>query len=181
MINYFKISIICFFTLIAVKSNAQENLTFSKVIQTDSVGKTKIFTTINDWFATTYKSASDVIQMSDKEAGIIIGNGSMSYGFGKLAYSCYDGYIKYTIKIYVKDNKYKVELTNFMHSGNGPQCNLGIITTSDVYTSSGMSKNAHNKVWEDIKLKIEQNSNDIFISLENKTKIMKSGNDGSDF
>jgi hypothetical protein len=172
-------NIIFYFSLIFVSTISllgQENLSFSKVIQTDSVGKIVLFVNINDWFATTYNSANDVIQMADKDAGIIIGNGSFSYSFGKLAYLCYDGYVKYTIKVNIKDNRYKVELTNFNHSvkaGNNISCALGIITNSATYTDTGISKSYHNKVWEDLKLKVELYSNDIFKSLENKTKSIK--------
>lgn len=161
---------------------AQENLTFEKVIETDSVGKTMIFATINDWFATTYNSANDVIQMADKDAGIIIGNGSMSFSYGGIFYLCYEGYIKYTIKVYIKENRYKIVLTNFNHSSeNSPECALGVITTADFYTTTGMSKKFHNKVWAGIKVKAEQYSNEIFMSLEKKTKDIKIEKVGSDW
>ena len=65
-------------------SFGQDALVFSKVIQTDSIGKAKLFAAIHDWFATTYNSANDVIQMADKEEGTIIGNGSMTYKNEKL-------------------------------------------------------------------------------------------------
>jgi len=169
-----KIILLCFLVLAStIVSNGQEALTFSKVIQTDSVGKTKLFTTINEWFASTYNSAKDVIQVADKEAGLIVGNGSMNYTYGKIAYRCYEGQVTYTIKVYVKDNRYKVELTNFNHTvntGNAPSCSLGPVSTSEVYATSGMSKSYHNNVWGDIKEKAQQYSMQIFDSLEKKTK-----------
>lgn len=100
----------------------------------------------------------------------------MNYSFGKMGYLCYDGYITYTIKVNIKDNRYRVELINFKHSvkaGNSPQCALGFITTSEKYAESGMSKNYQNNVWSDIKLKAEQYSNEIFESLANSTKSIK--------
>ena len=177
-------SILLFIVTSTINSWGQETLIFSKVISTDSVGKAKLFATINDWFASTYNSANDVIQMTDKEEGIIVGNGSMSYSYGKMAYLCYEGYIKYTIKVYVKDNRYKVELTNFNHSvkpGNASSCSLGLITNSEVHTTTGMSKNYHNNTWNDIKIKVEQYSSQIFESLDKKTKNIKSDKDKSDW
>lgn len=179
-----KINLLFGLLLIAsLNINAQENLKFEKVIKTDSIGKNLLYSTINDWFATTYNSANDVIQMSDKDAGIIIGNGSMTYN-RKGMYTCYGGYIKYTIKIYVKDNRYKVVLTNFNHSvkaGNGAQCALGIVTAADVYATKGMSKRYHNKTWNDIKIKAEEYSNGIFLSLDKKTKNVKTETDEDDW
>jgi hypothetical protein len=169
--------LMCMLVLTASSLLAQENVSFEKVIKVDSTKKAIIFATVNDWFASTYNSANDVIQMSDKEEGIIIGNGSMNYNYGKMSYSCYTGYIKYTIKVYVKDNRYKVVLTNFSHSvkaGNGQQCSLGMITSKELYATSGMSKKYHNNVWKDIKAKTESYSNEIRLSLKKKTSEKKS-------
>ncbi len=160
--------------LLSIITYGQEGITFSKVIRVDSVGKAELFSTINDWFASTYNSANDVIQMADKEDGTIIGKGSMNYSFGKAVYGCYEGYINYTIKAYIKDNRYKIELSNFSHVGNGSACSLSNITTAEFYATTGMSKNYQNNVWKDLKTKIELFSNDIFESLNKKTKSVKS-------
>ncbi|MBU3928340.1 MAG: hypothetical protein KKB74_11085, partial [Bacteroidetes bacterium] len=61
------------------------------------------------------------------------------------------------------------------------QCALGLITTADVYTTKGISKKYHNNVWSGIKLKAEQYSNEIFASLENKTKEIKIEKVGDDW
>jgi len=155
-----------FIILMTINLSAQDVISFEKVIKTDSIGKALLFSKIHEWFATTYNSANDVIQMVDKDAGIIIGKGSMKYFYGK--HSSYNGNINYTIKVYVKDNRYKVILSNFKHSGLG--FDLGLITSAKIYATKGMYKKYHNKAWDDIKLKIEQYSNGIFNSLENKTK-----------
>jgi hypothetical protein len=152
--------------LTTINLSAQSTLSFERVIKTDSVGRAKLFSTINDWVASNYNSAQDVIQMADKDAGIIIGKGTMKYFFKNL--SSYNGYINYTIKVYIKDNRYKVILTNFYHTGLS--LNLGLITSADIYTTKGPYKNSKNKVWKDIKLKIKHYSNDIINSLDNKTK-----------
>lgn len=154
---------------------SQEFLEFSKVIRIDSVDKQMLFVAIYDWFATTYNSANDVIQMADKDAGIIIGNGNFKYVFengNKLSYICYAGSIGHTIKVYIKDERFKVELTSFKHRGNpssDSSCTLGMITTDEIYKTSGLGKNMLNKVWKDLKIKAEKFSKKIFISLEKKT------------
>jgi hypothetical protein len=160
---------------------SQDPLLFSKVVNTDSVGISKLYENINDWFATNYKSAQNVIQMSDKESGTIIGKAITYYSYGKQIYLCYGGEINYTIKVNVKDNRFKVELINFIHTvypGNSLQCALGLITTAENYTNKGMSAKYHNIVWNDIKKKMEAYSNDIFNSLENSIKSnLKTEND----
>ena len=155
---------------------SQESFTISKVITTEEVGKSMIYVAINDWFATTYNSANDVIQMADKEAGIIIGNGSMDYSKKGIAYMCYGGWLKYTIKVYMKDNRFKVDITNFRHSvkpDHGQQCALGLITNAENYTDKGMSKKYHNKVWNDIKEYGTSYAENLFLSLEERAKNIK--------
>ena len=151
---------------------ATEPITFSKVIQSDNSSKTKLFVSINDWFASNYNSANEVIQMADKDEGIIIGKGSMEYSHRKISYLCYGGWIKYTIKVYIKENRYKVELTNFTHSvksAHGAQCALGTITDAEEHTTKGWSKKANNAVWNDLKEKSNGYSNAIFMSLNEHT------------
>jgi hypothetical protein len=166
-----KLLFISFFLLAIIYLQAQNPIIFSKVIQADSLNKTELFIKVNDWFATNYKSANDVIQMADKDAGTIIGKGSQPYSYGKLSYGCYDGYLNYTIKVYVKDNRFKIELTDFVHSvrvGNSSECEFGTITDAEIYTSKGISKSYHNKAWVDMKTKIQNFSEDIFASIESK-------------
>ena len=155
---------------------SQENFTISKVIKTDEVGKNMIYVAINDWFATKYNSANDVIQMADKEAGIIIGDGSTDYTKQGMMYGCYVGSIKYTIKVYMKGNRFKVDITNFRHSvkpNASLDCALGLITNAENYTDKGMSKKYHNKVWNDIKEYSTSYAESLFLSLEERAKNIK--------
>ena len=172
-----------------VKENSENtdlSIEFSKVIYTDSVGKTKLYVTINDWFATNFKSANDVIQMADKEAGIIIGKGNFSYYYENdktlfSNYSGFTGYIEYTIKVYIKDNRYKVEIFNFSHKSTNVSnsLSLGRITkTVPIATTYKMiMQRYYEDVWSNMIPKIKSYSEDIFTSLEQATKKVKSEND----
>ena len=131
------------------------------------------YTLINQWFASTYNSSNDVLQFVDKEEGVIIGKGQMAYDYGKLLYNSYTGHVNYTIKIQVKDNKFKIEISDFVHKidiGNAPSCELGLITTDENFTNKGLSKSYHNNTWKDLKLKINKYSNSIFTSIETAIK-----------
>jgi hypothetical protein len=162
--------------IIFTTASAQEPLSFSKVIETPNKSKTELFIEVSDWFAVNYNSAQDVIQMSDKDAGIIIGKGAESYTFGKTMYLCYDGFINYTVKVQLKEGRYKIEINNFAHSvlpKNSAGCNMGLLTTAQEYKTEGMGKNGINKVWCDLKEKAEAISNHIFIEIEGKTNKSK--------
>ena len=47
---------------------------------------------------------------------------------------------------------------------------LGLITDVEVYTNKGAYKRYHNNAWNHMKMKAEEHSKNIFISLNNKTK-----------
>lgn len=166
------ISVFTFFTT----TMAQEPLSFSKVIESPNKSKIELFNEVSDWFAVNYNAAQDVIQLSDKDAGIIVGKGAESYTFGKPMYLCFDGFINYTVKIQFKDGKFKVDISNFAHSvlpKNSAGCNIGLLTTAPEYKTDGMGKNGLNKIWDDLKEKAEEITNHIFIELKDKTSKLK--------
>lgn len=155
-----------FFCIVALflKVNAQESIKFSKVIQAEGMDKTALFVALNDWFATNYNSAQDVLQMSDKEAGVIIGKGNFDYTYGDAMHSSFDGIIKYTIKVYVKDNRYKVDLMSFNHEGKS--MSVGVLSDKEVFKEKGSYKKYYNRVWVNAKEQAEQYANGIYDHTE---------------
>jgi hypothetical protein len=69
--------------LFALKSYAQDEVTlpvdssgntvYTEVINLDSTSKNDLYLRAKEWFAKTYKSSQSVIQMDDKEGGVISG------------------------------------------------------------------------------------------------------------
>lgn len=155
---------------------SQESQSFEKVIQAEGISKKNLFSSGYDWFASSFNTANEVIQMADKEAGIIIGNGSLEYGYKGLSYICYNGWVKYTVKVYFKDNRYKVIVTNLSHSvepGNSSKCALGTISSDPVHSVKGVQKKYNNKVFNDIKSKMKLYSNEIFEDMESHINNLK--------
>lgn len=82
---------------------------FTGLVTVDTtLTKNELYSKTKEWFAKSFKSANDVIQMDDKEAGIIIGKGNFSD-----RKSC--GIINFTLKVQVKDGRYKYWFSNFKH------------------------------------------------------------------
>lgn len=89
-------------------------IVYSEVVQLDSTyKKDQLFLAAKKWFAETYKSANDVIQMQDKEAGEIIGKGLFST-FLKMPFPLIGESVNvyHTVKISVKDGRYRYEITD---------------------------------------------------------------------
>jgi hypothetical protein len=93
-------------------------ITFSDVLHYDGKTKEELYTILRMWFAKTFVSANHVIQMEDKDAGILVGK-ALTKVFHKTLLVVHDhGHIIYTMSIYVKDNRFKYEINNFYHEGN---------------------------------------------------------------
>lgn len=150
-----------------------EKLSFEKVIQVDSASKETIYNGMKEWFGMNFVSAKNVLQIDDKDAGLIIANALTSYSYGKLRYVAYDGSINYTIKIQIKDSRFKFEITNINHkSHSGTHADywsLGMLTDSEEYPGkcSGMEKSYFNKVWINLKIKSEILAKSLLLEIEN--------------
>jgi len=84
---------------------------FTEVVQVDSTTKkTVLYSNSLNWFAKTFKSANNVIQMKDAETGKVIGKGILSAAPKSMGVKG-DGSTWATITITSKDGKYKYEFT----------------------------------------------------------------------
>ena len=161
----------------------QEPLTYTEVVQVDSVSQNELYNRAKLWFATAYNSANDVLQIDNKEEGEIIGKAIMKYNPNVfMGMEQTKGSIKYTIKIFVKEGRYKYEITDFIHDPYGNQqgkSSMGLITTDkECPNPKPMAKGWSNKVWDDIKTQIEANVTSLIASLkEEMTKTTESKKD----
>jgi len=104
---------------------------YSEVINVDStLTKDKLYLNAKTWFVTTYKSAKDVIQLDSKEDGQIIGKGIFHeiWKVSGILGVVYDVSVSHTVKITVKDGKYKYEISDLSGEYYSP---------SDKYSSGG--------------------------------------------
>ena len=118
--------------LASVSLNAQnwpidpttKEINFTSVVTIDSAAKNDLFVRANEWFAKTFNDSKEVIQMSDKESGKIVGKGIFKVYFH--SFGTKDaGYVHYTISIMVKDGRYKYSLNDLYHSNEGATPGIG--------------------------------------------------------
>jgi len=103
-------------SLVYMQLNFNENnkITFTKIIDVEETSAGELFVRARKWLSDYYNSAETIIDLEDKEQGIIIakplGQVGINSTFGLV-------YVKmnYTINLYVKDNKYKYEITDLIH------------------------------------------------------------------
>jgi hypothetical protein len=86
---------------------------YNKVFKVDSVNKNELFLRSKTFFVNNFKYAKNVIQLEDKEAGVIIGKGYKNIVSNSEALISANCDVYFTIKILSKDNKFKVEVYDF--------------------------------------------------------------------
>lgn len=155
---------IVFLSLIFVTStnlNAQDSpLKYEQILEFENLDKNSLFVGLNEWIAISFNSANNVIQMADKEAGKFIVKGSDSYSTGRLLTNCYDGRIKFTLNIDVRENRTRIIMSNIFHETDGA-CEVGILTTSQEFQQRGISKKGATRIW----LQMKKQAEDLFSTL----------------
>jgi hypothetical protein len=151
-------------------TNGQTSVTYTKVIQTIDTNRTKdiLYLNAKEWFVETFKSSNDVIQLDDKENGMIQGKAKIKYSYT----TNYNGYINFTIKIWLKNGRYKYEFSNFIHEAKADNCfSLGLITDGIEVNKPCEHYgyiNTLGKAWTDVKNVIGSDVQEISKSLNDK-------------
>lgn len=165
--------VICLFFLFHLNAQGLKEVGYIGVVEVSPNLKSgQLFSIARQWVADNYLEYKDGI-IADPSTGELIGKGSFKYhadvpyGGGPAS-----GKIMYSIKIFVKDGKYKYEFSHFVHSGTDMgshvAANFGLITESQEPTSDigpGSDANFRANVWQDIKKKIDSEMHSTIQSL----------------
>ena len=116
--------------LVPFLSNAQDiilpidsttnKITFQEVVQSPGISQDELYTRAREWFALTFKSAQDVIQMDDKASGKIIGKGAHR-GTAMILLTPSAFSLNYTVSLTVKEGRYRYEITDFTSQSDPSQ------------------------------------------------------------
>lgn len=127
---------------------------YSEVIQVEGKSTDQLYSSAREWFALTFNSANDVLQMDDPVAGKLIGKGSIhlseSYVAGKGLTAVpitLEWYPSFTIKVEVREGRYKCDVTDIIVKDIGTP--IGTIEQPyQVYIDSlNYYKNGRNPEW----------------------------------
>lgn len=98
---------------------------YTEVVTADDKSQDELYASAREWFAKTYNSANNVIQMEDKESGKLVGKALSDVYHKGLGMRHPSGNIRYTIAVSVKDGRYKYEITDFYHTGETNATTVG--------------------------------------------------------
>ena len=100
--------------------NKTGRITYTEINKIDSLNKSQLYSKTLEWFAYKFSSSNDVIQLKNEEKGKIIGKGN----FG-IKYYTRNPNIKFTITVSLKNNKYKIVITDLnYHDNQGEQFSI---------------------------------------------------------
>lgn len=88
-------------------------ITYSEIKEIDSLSKSELYTKTLEWFAYKFTSSKDVIQLKDDIKKKVIGKGNF-----RIKYYTRDPNIYFTISVFLKDNRYKIVVTDLKYSDN---------------------------------------------------------------
>ncbi len=137
-------------------------LEFSDVVQVEGVSTTELYTRAKLWFAEAFRDSKHVLEVEDKEAGLLVGKGTMPYEPSSIMQSGgMKGHISFTVKIMIKDGRYKYSISNFTHGGSSEAnqwvgvirpVNFGLLTNADKPIEPiSMTKGTMMKYWQQMK------------------------------
>jgi hypothetical protein len=133
-----KLFLIHFFISIASCTVAQtkhplpiidDKINFSEVVVVDKASKDELYTKAKIWLAEKFISANDVIQFDDKENGIVLGKGAIRKKEGGLSPTIKNW--RFTVKIQVKEGKYKVDFYDIIYYYEMPE-NVSVTSSPPV-------------------------------------------------
>lgn len=96
---------------------------YTEVVEVQGKTADQLYSSAREWFADTFNSANDVLQMDDPVAGKLIGKGFFNIvvtaktGFGSTPIILP---VTFTMKVFVKDSVYKYEVGNIFIGKSTP-------------------------------------------------------------
>jgi hypothetical protein len=102
---------------------ATGRILYTEVVQVPGASQAELYARAKLWFADTFKSTKDVVQAADKEAGVIQGTGFQ--GITVVVMGTHTPLrLWYTVKIALKEGRYKYDITEFRVQSYPSQYNL---------------------------------------------------------
>lgn len=110
---------IAFMLLFSLSAYSKE---YTEVVTVEGKNSDQLYSSAREWFAETFKSAKDVLQMDDPVAGKLIGKGmgdiNVKAGMVPVTLD-----YEFQVKIFVKDGRYKYTIDNIATVSDGVKTN----------------------------------------------------------
>lgn len=169
-------------------------ITYTQVISADGKSKEQLYVLLNYWFTATFNDANSVIQLNDKDLGVIIAQGfveGIAHHIGGA--KSYSVSLRPVIKCDIKDNKVRVTYTVPFYSvvvGAGGGWSRLVTGVTPNYSSENWTldqcfpfakKDSHKKTSSKALVMAHAYSNVVMDKIEECVKNGLSGNEAEDW
>ena len=119
--------IICLFAVLISSSamcqivpvDENGHIIYTGIVAVDSAQNSEaLYSKAKIWFANTFVSSNNVIQLDDENNKTIIGKAAIPVTHKAMGATHQSGHIHYTITFQARDGRYRYIITNFHHTGN---------------------------------------------------------------
>ncbi len=163
-----KIFLILLFLLLSIFTYSQNNFQW-EIIDSCSKSKEQIYSETKMFIANMWKSAQNVIQNDDKEAGMILIKCS-SYQLINYRLGNYTWGFDYTVAFYMKNNKFKINLYNVIGSSAPSQTPLMQIDYYRGYNKTLQSEKQYLQICSQLKLELQSIIDDYIKEMKSPLK-----------
>jgi len=165
------------FMIVASAAFAQTPILFSQVVEIKGVSQRELHDRADSWLVSLYHDSKEVLQLD--QDGHIMGRAKMSYyPIAKKTRKIFKGDIYYAIHIYLKDGRYKCEITDFNHESDVGGFDFYILTDQEITPITppfGYSRKWSQPTFEDVKLESKNYAISLLASL-NKAMVKEAKN-----
>ena len=117
------------------------NVLYQEVVPIEAATTAQIYSRAKATIATTYKSAKDVIQLDDKDAGRIVAKGNFRLGDRSSVY------VNHTTTVEAKDGRYRITIGDLVAEGSGLVMPFGeTLNYSSCFGNRGWVDDMHKSV-----------------------------------
>ncbi len=156
-------------------------LKYEEKVDVPNIDKKKIYLRTRLWFHKSFVDDKAVLSIQDFENGILIGNGAFKVFIQENVNNIIDiignksltGYVKFSIRIYMRDNKYKYIIDGLVHDdvyinqGTTIDAGMGLLTTSKYPPLTGLWVTSGEELLKKLKFYVDVRIKALTESLKN--------------
>jgi hypothetical protein len=96
-----------------IKFNTEGNVEFQNTYDLEGKSQEELYSITKVWLSEMFKNSKNVIEVDEKDSGIISGNGNNSFTSGSLLLGLTTETLYFSFKCQIKDGRFRLTLNNF--------------------------------------------------------------------
>lgn len=145
-------------------------VTYGEVVEVDGVDKGELYKRLTSWAAAQVSTEGYTVTIKDEELGQMEGVGKIPVKFVHKGKEYSGGEVVYDWKVYVKDGRYKYELSKFIHQAQMDLHHHGSGGNLTIKTQPPLTSGIRNSNWRSYKEQTAQYVDGMILKLNQTMK-----------